>query len=127
MVFATCFSCQKKYNHTERLAYYNANAIQLITKGGITYHDTTPITGVVYALNEKGDSVFTTPYVNGKEYGWSKLYYANGQLRTLRYSENGWKEGEHAGWFENGKKWCKPTIVVRGYTSPTVYEESHLE
>jgi antitoxin component YwqK of YwqJK toxin-antitoxin module len=22
----------------------------------------------------------------------------------LRYSENGWKEGEHTGWFENGQK-----------------------
>jgi antitoxin component YwqK of YwqJK toxin-antitoxin module len=76
----------------------------LRTKRGITYHGTTPFSGVVFSLNERGDTIFVIPYSEGKENGFARHYYNSGKLKSLRYSRNGWKEGEHTAWFENGLK-----------------------
>jgi len=101
LIFLGFFSCQSKSD--EKQAYLDAGKANIITKKGITYIDTTPITGVVFSLNEKGDTVSVIPYLNGKEHGYSRYYYENGRIKSLRYSKNGWKEGEHTGWFDNGQ------------------------
>jgi antitoxin component YwqK of YwqJK toxin-antitoxin module len=97
-----CLACQSGRN--EKPAYYNADKISIHSKGGITYSNTIPITGIVFSLNANGDTSFSIPYRNGKEHGFSRHYHDNGQMKSLRCSENGWKEGEHTGWFENGQK-----------------------
>jgi antitoxin component YwqK of YwqJK toxin-antitoxin module len=86
------------------MTYFDESKVNLKTKRGITYIETTPVTGVVFALNPIGDTLSVTPYHNGKFHGTTRVYHNNGKLRSLRHFENGWRIGEHAGWFENGNQ-----------------------
>jgi antitoxin component YwqK of YwqJK toxin-antitoxin module len=101
-IFLTCFGCKEAL--VEPSKFYDAGKTDIVTKGGITRVNTTPVTGVVFSLNEKNDTVFVISYLNGKENGPSRYYHPNGKLKAVRYARNGWKEGAHMGWYEDGQK-----------------------
>lgn len=94
-------ACETASN--EPVAYYDAAKVSIEAKKGITYANTTPVTGIVFSLNAAGDTLAILPYRNGKEHGWLRYYYDHRKPKAFRYYENGWKEGEHTGWFENGQ------------------------
>jgi antitoxin component YwqK of YwqJK toxin-antitoxin module len=102
IAFVGLFACQT--DSKRKANYYDADKVKIQTSGGITYVNTTPLSGVVFSLNQKRDTVFVMPYLNGKEHGLAKHFHDNGQVKSLRYNKNGWKEGEHIGWFESGRK-----------------------
>lgn len=81
----------------------DASKHQINTKKGITYCDGKTITGLLYQTTPTGDTIFSTVFLNGKEHGTSKRFFANGQQEELRYFTNGKKEGVHEGWYPNGK------------------------
>jgi antitoxin component YwqK of YwqJK toxin-antitoxin module len=84
--------------------HYNAATVAIHSKKGITYVNTTPVSGVVFELNEKGDTLSVVPYLDGKENGMCRHYYGGGKPKAFRYYVRGRKEGEHHGWFENGAR-----------------------
>jgi antitoxin component YwqK of YwqJK toxin-antitoxin module len=84
--------------------YLNANEVNLRTSKGISYVKEIPVTATIFRLNENGDTVAIVPYTNGKEHGWSRYYFSKGKLAAARLHVDGWKQGEHTGWFENGQK-----------------------
>ena len=88
----------------EKPVMYNAAEVNVITKGGITTINGLPVTGVIYSLDEGQDTLYTASYRNGKLHGWSREFYAENKLKSLRYYVDGWKNGIHKGWFENGKQ-----------------------
>jgi antitoxin component YwqK of YwqJK toxin-antitoxin module len=85
-------------------AFFNADTTEITTSRGITHVGGGPVTGVIFSLNTKGDTIYTISYREGKKHGVSRYYHENGRIKSVRYFENGWKEGEHAGWFANGEQ-----------------------
>jgi antitoxin component YwqK of YwqJK toxin-antitoxin module len=84
------------------MQYYNAAETDIIAKRGITMNGTTPVTGIVFLLDDKGDTVHVTSYVKGKQHGAERHYHLNGQLKSVRYYVNGWKQSVHQGWYNTG-------------------------
>ena len=85
------------------MVFYDADKTEIVTHRGVTFLGTTPLTGTLFSLNAKGDTAFITTYRRGKLHGISKHYHSNGRLKSIRHFKEGWKEGEHAGWFGDGK------------------------
>ena len=102
IAYLSLCACQTQV--TKPVAFYDATKVSVHAKGGITTINGVPISGIIFSLNERGDTTFVIPYLNGKEHGISRHYYDNGQQKSVRFTNNGWKEKEHVGWFENGQK-----------------------
>jgi antitoxin component YwqK of YwqJK toxin-antitoxin module len=99
---ALLISCNGRFETP--LVYYDDSKVAVKTKKGITYISDIPASGLLFSLDVNGDTVSVISYRNGKEDGWSKFYYGKGKPKALRYYVDGWKEGEHLGWFESGRK-----------------------
>jgi antitoxin component YwqK of YwqJK toxin-antitoxin module len=84
--------------------FLNAAEIQMRTSKGICYLNEVPLTATIFELNPEGDTMSIVPYKNGKEHGWSKYYFPKRKRKALRLHLDGWKQGEHTAWFENGQK-----------------------
>lgn len=95
--FAACTSREKP-------VMYDAASVDVITKRGITTINEVPATGIIYSLDGLQDTLYAACYRNGKLHGWSREFYAENKLKSLRYYVDGWKNGIHKGWFENGKQ-----------------------
>lgn len=99
--FATAcmLSCERKAPKQ----FYNGADPNIRTHRGVTYLKTTPITGVVFTLNDENDTTALIPYQEGKRHGTAIQYHNNRQKRSERNYSHGRKIGEHRGWHENGK------------------------
>ncbi|HYC84523.1 MAG TPA: toxin-antitoxin system YwqK family antitoxin [Chryseosolibacter sp.] len=86
------------------LPYVNERMANITMRGGLALSDGKPVTAIVFSLSEKGDTISVVPYLHGKHHGIAREYHANGRLKSIRFAENGWKQGTHRGWFENGNK-----------------------
>jgi hypothetical protein len=78
---------------------------------GFTVHsDTTlykshPFTGIVFTCYPNGkDTAELAGFLAGKENGYRKRYYPNGQLREIREFDKGFKTGTYTAWWDNGQK-----------------------
>jgi len=91
-------------NNSGKLTLLQFDKARVTSAKGITYYDSLPLTGILYSLNESGDTLSLVPYRNGKENGSSRYYYQSGKPKSIRAYVNGWKQGEHVGWFEDGAK-----------------------
>jgi antitoxin component YwqK of YwqJK toxin-antitoxin module len=76
----------------------------LSNKNGFMYYENIPFSGIAYTLfpNQK-DTLEIMSYVEGKEHGIWKKFYANHQLREKREFNQGKKVGSLLRWWENGK------------------------
>jgi antitoxin component YwqK of YwqJK toxin-antitoxin module len=83
--------------------YVNMDKENFTTHNGMTWHDQTPFSGWQYSLYENADTASLIPFIDGKEYGIAKQWYANKQLKEIRLFENGKRTSEHKGWWENGQ------------------------
>ena len=98
-VTACLFSCSRN----EPKQFYNSADPDVRSHRGITYLKTTPVTGVVFTLNDAGDTLVVCSYTEGKPDGVERQYWNKDQVRSIRYYTAGWKTGEHRGWYANGK------------------------
>ncbi len=99
-VTACLYSCKRN----DPKQFYNSADPNIKSHRGVTYLKTTPITGVVFTLNNQNDTTALVSYTEGKRDGVEILYYSNGQKRSVRYYAKGWKIGEHQGWHPNGQQ-----------------------
>lgn len=82
--------------------WINANDTMFERRLGVVYLDKQPFSGYQFALYEKRDTAFITPFINGRESGIAMQWYPNKQLKETGNFLNGKKTGEHIGWWENG-------------------------
>ena len=94
------FACDRSSD----VVYIDAAQANIITRDGITYNEATPVTGVVFVLDVKGDTLSVSGYREGRLHGVSKKFYSRKQPQSVRYFENGMKVGEHRGWYANGQQ-----------------------
>ncbi|WP_185716186.1 toxin-antitoxin system YwqK family antitoxin [Larkinella knui] len=87
----------------EPVHYLDAAQIQIHTRNGVHYTGKIPLSGVLFSVDNQGDTVFKVPFREGKENGVAKFFYPKNRLREERIFVNGWKEGTHRGWYENGR------------------------
>lgn len=87
-----------------QLPLVNAAKTIITQNGPFTIVNGKPAQCLLFALDNKGDTIFAVPYRNGREDGWSRSYYPNRQVKERRFFKNGWKEGEHKGWYPNGRR-----------------------
>lgn len=74
-------------------------------QNGLVYYGEQPFSGRLYTLHDRSaDTAELCSYINGKEHGEWKRFYASGKLREKRWFENGKKTGELISYWENGKK-----------------------
>jgi antitoxin component YwqK of YwqJK toxin-antitoxin module len=107
VVILLCFlfgSCafKRKEKVPNNYVLTETNSIQ--TKGGITYVNNKIFSGWLFTLFSGGDTSYVQPFLNGKEHGIAKRWYANKQMEEERHYVNGKKEGIHTGWWETGQR-----------------------
>lgn len=95
-----CIACQ---HSPEVVDFIDANKVLIQTREGISYVRNKSISGFVFSVNAQGDTIFKVPFLRGKENGRALFFYSKNRLREERFFVNGWKEGTHRGWYENGQ------------------------
>ncbi|GAB4022102.1 toxin-antitoxin system YwqK family antitoxin [Spirosoma koreense] len=83
--------------------YIDARTVQIESREGSSFIQNKPITGVLFSINTQGDTLFRVPFFGGKENGKALFFYPGNRIREERFFVNGWKEGTHRGWYENGR------------------------
>jgi len=73
-------------------------------KNGVLYYKNDPYSGVYIVKFENGNTKRKSQYFKGKREGYSNKWYADGKKFEQRYYSNGYKVGEHIGWWNNGAK-----------------------
>ena len=58
--------------------------------------------GVITELYDNGAAHHKTSCGNGKEEGWTWMFYPDGKLSEKRYYHLGEKDSVHTGWWQNG-------------------------
>jgi antitoxin component YwqK of YwqJK toxin-antitoxin module len=58
---------------------------------------------VLFRLYANKDTSYTIRFENGREHGEAISYYLGAKIKDKRFFINGWKQGQHKGWYENGK------------------------
>ena len=77
----------------------------LRAQNGILYFNGQPYTGrVFHQYQGTSDTAGISGYLDGREHGIWKKYYANGKLQETRYFDHGNKTGAYLAWWENGRK-----------------------
>ncbi|MBC7914963.1 MAG: hypothetical protein H7Y07_12665 [Pyrinomonadaceae bacterium] len=105
LLLATLFigSCVQK-PEKPHLRSYNIDSLELKNVNGAFYVGSDRFSGLLYALNPEGDSVFSRCYIGGLEDGIQKKWYSNGMLEEIRQYTMGKKTGINKGFWPNGSK-----------------------
>lgn len=100
LAFSSCSSQEGKVS----LSMLNAKGKEIKTKGGITYVEQKPYSGMLYKLYPgTTDTLYIKNYLRGKEHGkWTRFHPGN-ELKERRYFRNGRKEGEHIAYHPGGQ------------------------
>jgi antitoxin component YwqK of YwqJK toxin-antitoxin module len=98
-----CNNKQEFYTANIPPVYIQSNSSSLHHKEGVLYYYGKPYSGYTIETFINGDTARITPYINGKEEGWAKAFYADKQIAEERFYVHGKKEGIHKGWWQNGK------------------------
>ncbi len=69
---------------------------------GFLYRNNKKFSGRTIELYPNGDTAQLTCYVDGREEGWSRKWYANKELMEERFYSSGKKEDVHKGWWPDG-------------------------
>ncbi|CAG5008531.1 hypothetical protein DYBT9275_04294 [Dyadobacter sp. CECT 9275] len=87
------------------LVWVDASDRGLQIRNGILYHKDQPFTGkVLHWYSGTHDTAAVSGYLNGREHGIWKKYYADGTPQETRYFDHGDKTGNYLVWWENGRK-----------------------
>lgn len=101
------FSCKSEIKpsvKTEKISL-NIDSAEFKLQNGILFLKSEAYSGKVYSLYQNSkDTLEIKEFLNGKEHGTWKKFYAHHQLRELRYFENGNKIGILRSWWPNGRK-----------------------
>ena len=85
------------------LVIVTQNDTGLAQKQGVLYYHNQPITGSVLRIFPNGALERETTYLDGKQDGTMKGWYANGKPEQDRLFVDGNKQGIHRGWWKNGR------------------------
>lgn len=96
-------SCSQQHVPAE-FRSYSIDSVKLKNVSGVLFNGKSAFTGIVYALSESGDSIFSRCYSNGLEEGVHKLWYPNGRLQEIRQYKQGKKTGASIGFWPDGNK-----------------------
>ncbi|MEM8890871.1 MAG: toxin-antitoxin system YwqK family antitoxin [Bacteroidota bacterium] len=95
---------------------------QIKTKGGITYVEQKPYSGMLYKLYPKTtDTLYIKNYLRGKEHGSWKRFHPGNEVKELRYFQHGRKEGAHIAYYPGGQ------VRFHYQLSDDVYEGNNRE
>lgn len=102
ILFSACFP---EYQTPSEWKWYNEEDIALQNDAGIRKVNSKPFTGIVYSfIPGTTDTLAVACFINGREDGEWRRYYANQQLAERRYFSKGKKAGIFEGWWPNGKR-----------------------
>lgn len=83
----------------------NKTEQQITMNNGQLFIANKPFTGSLFTLHPNSkDTAVIENYVNGKEDGEWKKFYASNKVKEKRFFTNGQKTGEYIAWWENGNK-----------------------
>lgn len=90
-------------NHNAPWQYLNEEGLTIASSRGILYVSDTAFSGTLYRLYPNStDTLSIRRFWQGKPDGIWKQFYPGHQLMEVRYFEQGKKEGDHIGYWENG-------------------------
>jgi antitoxin component YwqK of YwqJK toxin-antitoxin module len=75
----------------------------LSKQNGIVFYQTTPFSGIVESYDDQGRLRVRQSFYKGKEEGFLRSYYADGQPDAERFYRGGEKDSVNRGWWPNGK------------------------
>jgi hypothetical protein len=78
-----------------------ADAAIVVRRGVLLWHDA-PYSGMVIERDNTG-ARSSTEYRDGVRDGWARAWYGNGQLSYERLYLRGKEDGEHRGWWPDGR------------------------
>lgn len=102
-IFLLIASCKQAAEINTPLIKVKANAAAFSHNQGVLLYENKPFSGIQYLLFANQDTTKVVTYIEGKEQGWSKIWYQNGRLAEERYYEKGKKENIHRAWWPDGK------------------------
>lgn len=86
------------------LSVYEASAVSLDTKKGITTNKGVPFSGIVLErFSNSQDTLLVQGYRKGKPDGVWKRFYASGKLQEIRLFNKGKKTGAHKYFYPSGQ------------------------
>lgn len=105
LIFLIVIGCNPSSKKKGVPVYINSVNRNLKMDNGILFLNNRLFSGIVYTLFSSGkDTAETAGFLEGKENGFRKRYYPNGQLKEVREFENGFKVGTYRAWWDNGRK-----------------------
>jgi antitoxin component YwqK of YwqJK toxin-antitoxin module len=102
-IFLLLAACQQINKSNTSQIKVDANDANFSHKQGLLLLENKPFSGVQYLLFANQDTAKSLTYIEGKEQGWSKIWYEGGRLAEVRYYEKGKKENIHRAWWPDGK------------------------
>ncbi len=100
LVILICFVITQTSVQSSQVTSRNDNDRAWHILQGVLHFHGQPFNGVT-VQHENGDSVYTS-YVNGLQQGEERRYYSAGQRQSVRYFEQGKKQGLHKAWWPHG-------------------------
>ena len=86
------------------LEVYQADAVTLKTKKGITFNQGIPFSGIVIQyFSDSPDTLTVKQFRKGKADGTWKRFYVSGNLNEIRHFANGEKTGDHKYFYPSGQ------------------------
>jgi antitoxin component YwqK of YwqJK toxin-antitoxin module len=89
---------------SDRLNEFNVAQVDIQNKNGVIFKDGKPLTGMLYALSDQSDTMFTREYREGLENGIHRMWYPNCVVQEVRFYSSGKKVGTHLGYWGNGQR-----------------------
>jgi antitoxin component YwqK of YwqJK toxin-antitoxin module len=100
LAWLICFSCA----HKRSPKFVNSDQVLINHKSGFIYVNDSLFTGTLFSVGSTGDTTALSPFLNGREHGTWKQFYAKGKPKEVRHFQNGRKQGEYNGWWPDGAK-----------------------
>lgn len=107
LFFSVLFACNSEVKKTVKteIISLNIDSARFESRNGIIFLNNKTFSGKVNTLYQNSkDTLEVKEYLNGKEHGTWKKFYAHHQIYELRYFDNGSKIGNLRSWWPNGKK-----------------------
>jgi antitoxin component YwqK of YwqJK toxin-antitoxin module len=105
IAFSFFTGCNQPVKDSAHFSIMNENDAALHSVNGVLLYKQQPFTGVVFSLfNNRKDTSSVSSFLNGKENGIWKKWYAPGKLKEQREFKDGFKAGTCATYWENGNK-----------------------
>lgn len=103
LFIAGCSSKKEQSAGKTEFIYVNSTDTKLNTKARLIYYDTLLFSGRITEV-KGNDTMSYSEYKAGKLNGKQVTYFSKGMVNEERYYENGFKTGEHKGWWENSNQ-----------------------